>query len=45
MNDVRKFDLRQTRTWLSGEIDIRMPRAWLMGGGLVLLALLIMALD
>jgi hypothetical protein len=45
MNDVQKFNLSQARKWLSGEVEIRMPKAWLVGGGLVLLVLLIIALD
>jgi hypothetical protein len=45
MNDVQKFNLKQARNWLSGEVEIRMPKAWLVGGGLALLVLLIIALD
>lgn len=45
MNDVRKIDLRRTGAWLSGEIEIRVRKSWLAGGGLALLALLIVALE
>lgn len=44
-NDVKKMDLRKARTWLSGEVDIRLPKAWLVIGAAVIVGLLILALD
>lgn len=44
-NDVKKMDLRKTREWLSGEIDVRLPKAWLVIGAAVIVVLLIVALD
>lgn len=31
-NDVKKMDLRNARNWLSGEVEIRLPKAWLAIG-------------
>lgn len=48
MNDVKevkKMDLRKAREWLSGEVEIRLPRAWLAIGAAVIAVLLILALD
>jgi hypothetical protein len=45
MNDVKKYDLRKTRTWLSGEVEIRLPKAWLVIGAAIFVVLLIVALD
>jgi hypothetical protein len=44
-NDVKKMDLRKAREWLSGEIDVRLPKAWLVIGAAVIVVLLIVALD
>jgi hypothetical protein len=44
-NDVKKMDLRKTREWLSGEVEIRLPKAWLAIGAAVIVVLLILALD
>ncbi len=44
-NDVKKLDLRRARDWLSGEVEIRLPKAWLVIGAAVLVVLLILALD
>lgn len=44
-NDAKKMDLRKTREWLSGEVGIRLPRAWLAIGAAVVSVLLIAALD
>lgn len=44
-NDVKKLDLRKSREWLSGEVEIRLPKAWLAIGAAVFAVLLILALD
>ena len=44
-NDVKKMDLRDSRKWLSGEVEIRLPKAWLAIGAAVVAVLLIVALD
>ncbi len=44
-NEIRKMDLRKAREWLSGEVEIRLPKAWLAIGAAVIAALLIVALD
>ncbi|MCU0906205.1 MAG: hypothetical protein MUF73_01895 [Rhodobacteraceae bacterium] len=44
-NDVKKMDLRQARGWLSGEVEVRMPKAWLAIGAAVIAVLLVLALD
>lgn len=43
-NDVKKLDLRKSREWLSGEVEIRLPKAWLAIGAAVFAVLLILAL-
>jgi len=45
VNNVKKMDLRKTREWLSGEVEIRLPKAWLAIGAAVIAVLLIVALD
>ena len=45
VNDVKKMDLRKAREWLSGEVEIRLPKAWLAIGAAVFAVLLIVALD
>jgi hypothetical protein len=45
MNDVEKVNLRKAREWLSGDVEIRLPKAWLAVGGAVVVALLLIALD
>lgn len=42
---AHKFDLRRLRAWLAGEIDIRLPRGWLVAGAAAFVVLLIVALD
>jgi hypothetical protein len=44
-NDVKKMDLRKAREWLSGEVEIRLPKAWLVIGAAMIVVLLIVALD
>jgi hypothetical protein len=44
-NEVKKMDLRNAREWLSGEVEIRLPKAWLAIGTAVIAVLLIVALD
>jgi hypothetical protein len=45
VNEVKKMDLRKAREWLSGEVEIRLPKAWLAIGATVIAVLLIVALD
>lgn len=45
MNEVQKFNLRQAGAWLSGEIEIRVPKKWLAAGVLAIAVLLVIALD
>ncbi|WP_019954471.1 hypothetical protein [Yoonia vestfoldensis] len=44
-NDPQKLNLRTLRDWLSGDVDIRVPRGWLVAGAAAFAALLIVALD
>lgn len=44
-NEVKKMDLRKAREWLSGEVEIRLPKAWLAVGAAMIVVLLIVALD
>lgn len=43
--DVEKIDLQKAGTWLSGEVEIRLPRVWLAVGLGLVVVLLILALD
>lgn len=43
--EVKKMDLRNAREWLSGEGEIRLPKAFLAIGAAVIAVLLIVALD
>ncbi|MGP1396747.1 MAG: hypothetical protein ACTS3R_14665 [Inquilinaceae bacterium] len=45
MNEVQKLNLRQAGEWLSGEIEIRVARKWLAIGGVVFVALAVIAID
>ena len=45
MNDVQKINLRQAREWLSGDIALGLPRAWLAAGAAVFVLLVIVAFD
>jgi hypothetical protein len=45
VNGVKKMDLRKAREWLSGEVEIRLPKAWLLIGMGMIVVLLIAALD
>ena len=45
VNEVRKMDLRKAREWLSGEVEIRLPKTWLVIGAAMIAVLLILALD
>lgn len=45
VNEVKKMDLRKAREWLSGEVEIRLPKAWLAIGAALVVVLLILALD
>jgi hypothetical protein len=45
MNDSNKIDLRKVGTWLSGEVELRVPNAWLAIAGVAIVVLLIVALD
>ena len=44
-NDVNKMDLRKAGEWLSGEVEIRVPKAWLALGATAIVVLLIVAFD
>lgn len=45
MNDVEKLNPRKAGAWLSGEVEIRVPKAWLAIGAIALAALVFIALD
>lgn len=45
VNGVKKMDLGKAREWLSGEVEIRLPKAWLLIGVGMIVVLLIAALD
>ena len=45
MNDFQKINLRQAREGLSGDIALRLPRAWLAAGAAVFVLLVIVAFD
>lgn len=45
MNGAQKFDLRQAGAWLSGEVEIRVPKKWLAFGAVAVAVLLVVALD
>jgi hypothetical protein len=45
MNEPNKVDLRKADRWLSGEVEIRAPKAWLVIAGVAIVVLLIVALD
>lgn len=45
VSEVKKMDLRKAREWLSGEVEIRLPKAWLAIGTVAIAVLLIVALD
>jgi hypothetical protein len=44
-NEVKKMDLRKSREWLSGEVEVRLPKAWLVIGAIAVAVLLVVALD
>ena len=44
-NEVKKMDMRQAREWLSGDVEIRMPKLWLAIATAVFVALAFAALD
>ena len=44
-NDVKKMDLSRAREALSGEVEIRVPKAWLTIGAALIAVLLIVAFD
>lgn len=45
MNEARKLNLREARNWVSGEVEVRLPKAWLAIGGVAVAALVVLALD
>lgn len=45
MNDSQKIDLGKAAAWLSSEIEIRVPKLWLVIGVIAIAALGIIALD
>lgn len=40
-----RLDLHAARAWLSGDVDIRLPKAWLLTGAAALVVLLALAFD
>ena len=44
-NDGGKIDLRKAREGLAGEVEVRLPRAWLAVGAAAVALLAIVALD
>ena len=45
MGNPNKIDVRKAGDWLSGEIEVRMPKAWFAIGAVAAIVLLIVALD
>ena len=45
MSEVQKFNMRQAGAWLSGEVEIRVPKKWLALGAIAFAVLLLLALD
>ena len=45
MNESEKLDLRKAGAWLSGDVELRLPKAWLAIGAVAAIVLLIVALD
>jgi hypothetical protein len=45
MDHVQKFDLRKAGAWLSGEVEIRVKKKWLVAGAAAVAVLLIIAFD
>ncbi|MGJ3262923.1 MAG: hypothetical protein ACFE0R_06785 [Salinarimonas sp.] len=45
MPDGPRFDAARTRDWLRREVEIRVPRLWLVVGGVLVAALALVALD
>lgn len=45
MGDEPNGDLQRLKAWLSAEVEFRIARKWLVLGGIVLVALLLVALD
>ena len=45
VDDAPKLNLRKAKDWLSGDVDIRLPKAWLAAGGALVAVLAIIALD
>ena len=45
MNEVQKLNLRRAGEWLAGEIEVRVPKAWLAVGAVAFCALLLVAVH
>ena len=45
MNETPRFDAETLRGWLRREIEIRVPRLWVVVGGLAVAILALVALD
>ncbi len=45
MKEVQKLNLRKADAWLSGEVEIRVPKKWLAFGAVAIAVLLVVALD
>ncbi|MGM0832236.1 hypothetical protein M0220_09360 [Halomonas qinghailakensis] len=45
MKDLKQINLRNTNEWLSGDIDIRVPKKWLVIAAAVFVILVLLALN
>lgn len=45
MKDLKQINLRNTNEWLSGDIDIRVPKKWLVIATAVFVILVLLALN
>lgn len=45
MSEVQKVNLRKAREWLSGEVEVRVPKSWLAIGAAMIALLILLALD
>lgn len=45
MNEVEKLNLRKTGAWLSGDVEIRVPKKFLALGAVAVAVLLVVAFD
>ncbi|MGP9819805.1 hypothetical protein ACTZWW_07300 [Salinarimonas sp. NSM] len=45
MKEIEKIDVRRAGAWLSGEVEIRVPKTWLAAGAVALGVLVLLAFD